>query len=90
MVDVTCVVSCHGIPPDAEIADLKNHFAPAGSVESVLVVRESHSNLCTGRGYIIYSNASAAAKALSQLNGSEFLGDASNKLKLLIPNMLLR
>ena len=33
MVDVTCVVSCHGIPPDAEIADLKNHFAPAGSVE---------------------------------------------------------
>ena len=27
MVDVTCVVSCHGIPPDAEIDDLKNHFA---------------------------------------------------------------
>ena len=48
----------------------------------MLVVRESHSNLCTGRGYIIYSNASAAAKALSQLNGSEFLGDASNKFSL--------
>ena len=54
MVDVKCAVSCFGLPPDAETSDVIDHFSSAGTVKSVLLVRESHSNLCTGRGYVIF------------------------------------
>ena len=32
--------------PDAETSDVKDRFSSAGTVKSVLLVRESHSNLC--------------------------------------------
>ena len=53
MVDVKCAVSCFGLPPEAETSDVKDHFSSAGTVKSVLF---SNSNLCTGRGYVIFSD----------------------------------
>ena len=69
MVDVSRAVSIFGIPPDAKDQELENHLGKVGSLESLLTVKEAHSNLCTGRGYAIYSNNTEAGKAITDLSG---------------------
>ena len=72
MVDVRKVIEVRGIPPDAKVEDLSSHFAGAGEIEYVLMVTESHSNLCTGRGYVVYSEAKSATAAMKTLAESNF------------------
>ena len=69
MVDVSHAVSIFGIPPDAKDQELENHLGKVGSLESLLTVKEAHSNLCTGRGYAIYSTSTEAGKAITDLSG---------------------
>ena len=67
--DVSRAVSIFGIPPDAKDQELENHLGKVGSLESLLMVKEAHSNLCTGCGYAIYSNSTEAGKAITDLSG---------------------
>jgi hypothetical protein len=78
--NIECVISFQGIAPDATIADLDTQFSIAGIVEHLLPIREAHSNLCTGRGYVIYSEKKEAEEAVTKLNGLSFRGDDNYKL----------
>ena len=82
MVDVSHAVSIFGIPPDAKDQELENHLEKVGSLESLLTVKEAHSNLCTGRGYAIYSTSTEAGKAITDLSGVCLREEETSKLSL--------
>jgi len=54
--------------------ELKDHFAPAGSVESASVVEDRMTGRSRGFGFVEMATPEEAAAAIEQLNGKDFGG----------------
>lgn len=82
MVDIKCVITIHGIPPDAKFDVLESHFGKAGDIAHLLPVQETHSGLFTGRGYVIYKDEASVSTAVSDLTGTSLKGGEAFKFSV--------
>ncbi len=62
------------LPYEATEADLQTHFAQAGAVESVSVMRDRATGQARGFAFVQMSSDSDAQAAISQLNDQPFGG----------------
>jgi len=58
--------------------ELRNAFAAYGEVSSVAIIKDKFSGESRGFGFIEMSDATAAQKALAELNGKDFGGRKLN------------
>ena len=63
-----------GIPYSATEDQMKEHFASAGTVESVQIIIDKFSGRSKGFGFVEMSTDEEAAKATETLDGSDFDG----------------
>ena len=82
MVDIICAIAVHGVPPDVSSEEMMQHFGTSGDITHLLLVRESHSTQCTGRGYVMYKTSDSAADAIDKLAGSSITGKETHKFSI--------
>ncbi len=54
--------------------ELKNLFAPYGNVESVYLVKDKHTGMPSGSGYVMMPSDEEAEQAIAGLEGTEHEG----------------
>lgn len=59
---------------DATEDDLRQHFAQAGTPESVAVIKDRMTGRSRGFGFVEMSSDQEAAQAIDQLDGQDFMG----------------
>jgi RNA recognition motif-containing protein len=62
------------LPYGAAEADLQAHFAQAGTVTSVAIVKDRSSGRSKGFGFVEMSSDAEAQQAISLLDGKDFQG----------------
>lgn len=62
------------LPFGATEDQLRQHFAGAGNVDSVKIIIDRNSGRSKGFGFVEMSSDDEASSAISNLNGSSFLG----------------
>jgi len=62
------------IPWAATREDLQSHFVQFGAVDSVRIISDRESGRSKGYGFVNFVDAAAAEKAISSLDGTEFMG----------------
>ncbi|KAJ4456918.1 putative RNA-binding protein 34 [Paratrimastix pyriformis] len=62
-----------GLPPEAEEETVREHFAAAGTVASVRIIRNRADHHSRGFGYVLFTEEESVPAAL-KLHGSTFLG----------------
>ncbi|MFH1036660.1 MAG: RNA-binding protein [Patescibacteria group bacterium] len=63
-----------GLPYSATEATLKEMFAPAGTVDSAIVIMDKMSGRSKGFGFVEMSTEEEAAKAVETMNGKDVEG----------------
>ncbi len=63
-----------GLPYSTTDADLKDHFAQAGTVDSATIIMDKMSGRSKGFGFVEMSSDEDAAKAISMFDGKDFGG----------------
>lgn len=64
-----CNLIINYLPPSFTENDVMHYFSPYGVIQNCKVVMDLHSGKSKGYGFVKYSNAESAAKALEALNG---------------------
>ena len=64
------------LPYAATEDDLKTHFSQAGTVTSVALIKDRATGRAKGFGFVEMATADEAQKAISMLNGQDFMGRA--------------
>ena len=64
------------LPYAATEDDLKAHFSQAGTVTSVALIKDRATGRAKGFGFVEMATNEEAQKAISMLNGQEFMGRA--------------
>jgi RNA recognition motif-containing protein len=62
------------LPFSVDDQQLTDHFAQAGAVESAKVIMDRASGRSKGFGFVEMADDDGAQKAISELNGKEFMG----------------
>src|SRR4030042_1366103 len=63
-----------GLPYGATEDQLKEMFAPAGTVESAMIIMDKMSGRSKGFGFVEMSSDEEAAKGIELMNGKEYEG----------------
>ena len=53
---------------------LRDHFAPAGTIEDAVVIMDKYSGRSKGFGFVEFATAEEAQKAIEMFNGKELGG----------------
>jgi RNA recognition motif-containing protein len=64
------------LPFSASEDDLRQHFAQAGTPDSVAIIKDRMTGKSRGFGFVEMSDDAEAARAIEQLDGKDFMGRA--------------
>ncbi len=62
------------LPFEIENVDLENFFSEIGTVQSINLIKDTHTGKNKGFGFVEMNNQQEATKAIEDLNGKELKG----------------
>jgi len=63
-----------GINFRATLEEFREHFAPAGEIVDIVIMKDRETGRSRGFGFVEYATPEEAAKAIEEFDGKEFLG----------------
>ena len=63
-----------GINFRATLEEFREHFAPAGEIVDIVIMKDRETGRSRGFGFVEYATPEEAARAIEMFDGKEFLG----------------